>query len=81
MGWWNYRVIARDGECAIYEVYYDDEGNIEAFTENPVCPMGESLDELCQDLEYYQRALKQPVLDYAELSKQVASRQPVELGD
>lgn len=72
MGWWNYRVIARGGEYAIYEVYYDDEGNIEAFTENSVCPMGESFDELCKDLEHYQYALKRPVLNYAKLSEQVS---------
>ena len=69
---WNYRVIVRDGEFAIHEVYYDDAGNIEAFTDEPVYPAGESVEELHKDVEYYQHALRQPVLDYHELSKQVS---------
>jgi len=51
--YWNYRVVVKDGNCSIYEVYYDDNGRIEAFTEEPVGPSGESLEELRQDLEYF----------------------------
>jgi hypothetical protein len=68
---WDYRVIGRDGEYAIYEVYYDNAGHIEAFSDEPVWPVGESLEELRQDLAHYHHALEQPVLDYQELRAQV----------
>ena len=32
---WNYRVIERDGEFAIYEVFYDDAGRVIGHTETP----------------------------------------------
>jgi hypothetical protein len=66
---WNYRVVrTTDGEeesFAIYEVYYDDDGRPEACTEDPAHPSGETLEELAEDLTYYQAALSQPVLDDA----------------
>ena len=68
---WSYRVVVRNGEYAIYEVYYDEVGNVSAFTDEPVYPTGESLEELGDDMQYYQQALRQPVLDYDELSRQV----------
>jgi hypothetical protein len=63
---WNYRIMVRNGEYAIYEVYYDDAGNVETFTDEPVYPAGESVEELCKDLEHYQQALRHPVLNYDE---------------
>jgi hypothetical protein len=55
--------------------YYDDAGNIEAVTDAPVYPAGASIEELGKDLQYYQRALKHPVLHYDALSKQLADSQ------
>ena len=74
---WNYRVMKRkikgaDYEeefYAIYEVYYEDDGSIKAWTEKPVSIQGETLEELKNDLGYYSKALKEPVLDYNELEK------------
>ena len=66
---WNYRVVRTtqgDEEWfAIYEVYYDDEGRPEARTEEPVSPAGETLEALQQDLQWYLRALQEPVLEDA----------------
>jgi hypothetical protein len=50
---------------AIYEVYDDDNGRPEARTEEPAHPAGETLEELADDLQAYQEALQQPVLDDA----------------
>ena len=72
---WNYRIVMRNGEYAIYEVYYDDAGNVEAVTDAPVYPAGTSIEELGKDLKYYQQALQQPVLHYDELSKQPTDSQ------
>jgi hypothetical protein len=66
---WNYRVVrTNDGTTdwfAIDEVYYDDDGRLEARTEHPSYPAGETLEELQEDVMYYQAALQQPVLDDA----------------
>ena len=81
---WNHRimrVMSDDGNTAhygIYEVYYDDEGNVEGWTESPtdVSAWGltdedyeEGIDshhkaELGKCLYYMRRALEQPILDY-----------------
>ena len=39
--YWNYRVVVKDGNYSICEVYYDDDGHIEASTEEPVGPSGD----------------------------------------
>ncbi len=75
MSTWNYRVLERKdkktGEkiYAIHEVYSNDEGQPDGCTENDVAPMGESLEELKDDIEYYLRALKMPVLVYDSLEE------------
>jgi hypothetical protein len=73
---WEYRVVMRNGEYAIYEVYYDEAGAIEAVTEAPVYPAGTSVEELGRDVKSYQQALKKPVLSYDELCKHVADAHP-----
>ena len=59
---WNYRVLERAGEFAIHEVFYDAAGTIIGWTETPVFPRGESLEDLVQDLERYADAVKKPVI-------------------
>lgn len=66
---WNYRVLVKEGQYNIHEVYYDDDGNPEAFTEDSVGPSGGSLEELKEDVRYFSEALSLPVLDYNELEK------------
>ena len=66
---WNYRVIKKihdDGTeiFAIHEVYYDDDGKPDLVTEDPCEPQGETLEELKDDCEWYQKALEHPVLNY-----------------
>jgi hypothetical protein len=66
---WNYRIIKRihdDGTelFAIHEVYYNDDGKPELVTEDPCEPQGETLAELKEDFEWYQKALEHPVLNY-----------------
>ena len=75
MSTWNYRVLERKdkktGEktYAIHEVYYNENGNPDGCTKNSIAPMGESLEELKGDIEYYLRALKKPVLVYDSLEE------------
>jgi hypothetical protein len=68
MGHWNYRVIkkiAEDGTPVyqIHEVYYDDNGNREGWTEDPVLLYGEYLDELREDIQYFLQAFRQPIFE------------------
>ena len=77
---WNYRIIKRTVEIppdyiedhyAIYEVYYNSEGNIIAWTENPMYPYGLSADELYKDLQSMSEAYNKPILDYKQLEEEI----------
>ena len=66
---WNYRVIKKihdDGTeiFAIHEVYYNEDEKPDLVTEDPCEPQGETLEELKDDCEWYQKALEHPVLNY-----------------
>tara|TARA_R110002096_G_scaffold359594_1_gene552501 strand:- start:1449 stop:1727 length:279 start_codon:yes stop_codon:yes gene_type:complete len=71
MSHWNFRVIRKETDHSsgkyvtfgIYEVYYT-EGKPTACTMEMMSPHGETLDELKQDIEWYQLALSKPVLDF-----------------
>lgn len=70
MASWNYRIIKtiRDKEpfYRIHEVYYDDNGEIEGWTEEPVLPYGETVEELREDIHYFLQAFQQPILALKE---------------
>ena len=63
MSHWNYRVMLKDGQYAVHEVFYEDDGRISGYTEDPVFP-AESPEELAEEFERFRRALGEPVLDY-----------------
>lgn len=66
---WQYRVFREaDGGYLIREVFYDN-GALVGCTESAVEPMGESLEELAQDIESFKDALKLPVLTFADIPK------------
>lgn len=77
---WNYRVVVRQDPDAlseqyeIHEIYYDSSGQIEAWTEEPCAPFGESLAELTADMELIGLALSKPPLKEQELIEQSARR-------
>jgi hypothetical protein len=68
MSHWNYRIIrkyykeSQSSTYQIHEVHYDDENVIEGWTQSPVEPMGESLAELRNDIQYFLKAFQKPVL-------------------
>ena len=71
---WNYRVLSRKDSddmktFAIHEVYYDEEGTPTSCTLEAVSPMGETLEELQADMQYYNKALENPVLDYDTIGR------------
>lgn len=61
--YWNYRVMVKEGEYAIHEVYYEGE-RVSNYTAEPVSPSGESIEELTNDVRSYLSALEKPVLEW-----------------
>lgn len=68
---WNYRVVRTRtsfGELyQVHEVYYADNGEITAWTENPINPTGETPEELKKDFSMQLEALEKPVLDREDM--------------
>lgn len=72
---WNHRVIRRkvelpNGESelifGVHEVYYDKHGKPTALTAEDVAPMGETLEELQDELIMFVEATSKPVLNYED---------------
>lgn len=72
MSHWNYRVIRKHHTETdsvtyhVHEVYYRDDGNIESWTQESVAPMGETAAELREDIRYFLRAFRSPILEEQE---------------
>lgn len=64
----NYRVVAREGELVFMEIYYDEEGQINGYADTLVSPCGETFLELSSDVSNLMLALRQPILNYADLA-------------
>jgi hypothetical protein len=58
----DYRVVNKDGWFMIHEVYYDENNKIVSWTENPVAPAGETIEDLRKELQLFLDALNKPVL-------------------
>ena len=76
MGTWEYRVVERVSSrphmddaiwYEIIEVYYDDEGKIDG-TSDAVRPVGDSVEDLREDLELMLTATNKPVISHEELN-------------
>ena len=65
---WNYRVVKKTDSKSktvwynIHEVYYSKDGSIDAWSENPISPHGDTPEELKIDLELMMAAFNHPVL-------------------
>lgn len=68
MLYWNHRVVHKYHEKSdshtyqIHEVYYDDNGEIEGWTESAMEPFGETPSELREDIRYFIKAFQKPIL-------------------
>lgn len=78
MSYWNYRVIRKrhldsnNVSYQVHEVYYDDEGNVESWTENPVEPYGETAEALREEIRYFLQAFRRPILELKEAHGKVS---------
>lgn len=68
---WNYRIIKHNVKApfyaAVHEVYYDDAGNVETWTEDAITLTGSSKTAIAEDLKYIVMDIKQPILNESEL--------------
>lgn len=72
MSHWNCRVVEKtldsgDKWFGVYEVFYSDEKNIYAITENPVDISGETIEEVKGYFELVKKAFDAPVLKFEEI--------------
>jgi len=63
---WNYRVMSRNDELSIYEVYYREDGTVEGYSAVPTFPAAGTLEELRENCRQYMSALDKPVLRFEE---------------
>lgn len=69
---WNYRVVRRNAEYGpvytIHEAYYQKPGDTTPFmiSQDEVSPLGDTEEELIQDLKLMQNALDSPIIDWDE---------------
>ena len=76
---WNHRVVRHHveivttwgdesyDELSIHDVYYADDGKIEAWSPAPSYALGGTADELLEDVLTIATALTRPILDETEL--------------
>ena len=73
---WNHRVLAREYKgynevefaFSIHEVFYTD-GIPDMCTEDPVGVVGDSLADISQTLKWMRKALRKPILNYADFEE------------
>ena len=75
---WNYRVVRREfpnGSVmwGIHEVYYDYNGEADSCTDDPVRIEEFSLNDLGATVKRLRRALREPVLEYADFEAMEAA--------
>lgn len=65
---WNYRLVKKGGEVAIYSAYYDENGQVEALSVDPSHVCSYSVEEVETILQLMMECLEEPVLDHEEHS-------------
>ena len=67
---WNYRIIKKIAEkeisFAFHEVYYDEQGQMTHWSEQPTPAFGESISELRNDQLWFWHAFSKPILIESE---------------
>jgi len=68
---WNYRIMKHKNsdsefEYGVYEVYYNENGEVKGYTENSMTPTVDSPEGLKKELEIMLKAFDQEILEYKE---------------
>ena len=70
---WNHRVIRKvyksETLLGIHEVFYNDKGVPELVTNNPVKVVGDNLEGMQQTLDWMQKALGEPILEFSDFDE------------
>lgn len=78
MSFWNHRIFRHADNTskykiesyALHEAFYDDNGKVDTWTEEPTTPYGETVDELIGHLEQMladAKKFKEDILDYNKI--------------
>ncbi|MEZ4861144.1 MAG: hypothetical protein R3C14_07555 [Caldilineaceae bacterium] len=60
---WTYRIFRdKNGRYSIREVFYERDGRLLNYSKNPVAPIGASLEDLMQPVQWFREAFDSPVL-------------------
>ena len=73
MNHWNYRVLKKDDLFAIHSVYYDDEGKIVGWSQNPDPVIDEDIDYLKTQLTLMIEATEKEIIDLDTIEKEFES--------
>jgi len=77
----NHRVCHRPtvpgGGYSIHEVYYDDDGDVTMYTENPIAAYGDLPDELEWELQRHIDAFNKPILNLNHIDHLIKIKQQV----
>lgn len=72
---WTHRIFRdQTGRYSIREVYYEQDGRLITYGKNPVAPVGASLEELIQLVQWFRDAFDSPVLSLEAVEAEVAAR-------
>jgi len=73
MSHWNYRVLKKDDLFALHSVYYDDDGKIVGWSQNPDPVIDEDFDYLRTQLALMLEALDEEVVDLDTIERESES--------
>ena len=72
---WTYRIFRdQNGRYSIREVYYEHDGRLISYSKKPVAPVGASLEELIQLVQWFREAFDAPVLSLEAVEAEVSAR-------
>jgi hypothetical protein len=70
----NYRVIRREGQYSIHEIFMSDDGRIVGYSQDASSPAADTIDDLKKSVEQLKSALSQPVLEHSELESEAEKK-------
>ncbi len=71
---WTYRIFRdKNGRYSIREVFYEQDGRLLNYGKHPVAPVGSSLEDLLQLVQWFREAFDSPVLSLEAVEAEVAT--------
>jgi len=60
---WNYRIVRKNDQLEVYDVYYDEDGNPSSRHVKPTTLYGEDVEEISKQIDLIKECLRKPVID------------------